>query len=101
MSSRKMRGNGKGEKVEIILTFQSLIKVFPCGKKLFLQERYVSINFYFLLGIYFIYISNAVPKVPHMLPHPLPHPPTPSFWPWHSPVLRHIKFARPMGLSFH
>jgi hypothetical protein len=29
----------------------------------------------------------------------LPHPPTPTSWPWHSPV--HIKFARPMGLSFH
>jgi hypothetical protein len=57
--------------------------------------------FIFLLGIYFIYISNAIPKVPHILPHPLPHPPTPTSWPWHSPVLRHIKFARPMGLSFH
>ena len=45
------------------------------------------------LGIYFIYISNAIPKVPH--------PPTPTSWPCRSPVLRHIKFARPMGLSFH
>ena len=34
-------------------------------------------------------------------PLPLPYPPTPTSWPWHSPVLRHIKFARPMGLSFH
>jgi hypothetical protein len=24
-----------------------------------------------------------------------------EFWPWRSPVLRHIKFARPMGFSFH
>jgi hypothetical protein len=31
---------------------------------------------------------------------PLPYPPTPTFWPWHSPVLGHIKFACPMGLSF-
>jgi hypothetical protein len=51
----------------------------------------------FLLGIYFIYISNVILKVPH----PLPHPPTPSSWPCCSPVLRHIKFTRPMGLSFH
>jgi hypothetical protein len=57
--------------------------------------------FFFLIRYFFIYISNAIPKVPHMLPHPLPHPPTPTFWPWHSPVLRQIKFARPMGLSFH
>ena len=54
----------------------------------------------FLLGIFLIYISNAIPKVPHTIP-PLPYPPTPTSWPWCSPVLRHIKFARPMGLSFH
>jgi hypothetical protein len=33
--------------------------------------------------------------------HPLPYPPTLTSWPWRSPVLRHIKFARPMGFSFH
>ena len=31
---------------------------------------------------------------------PLPYLPTPPFWPWRSPVLGHIKFACPMGLSF-
>jgi hypothetical protein len=56
---------------------------------------------FILLGIYFIYIFNAIPKVPHTLPHSLSHPPTPTSWPWRSPVLRHIKFARLMGLSFH
>jgi hypothetical protein len=56
---------------------------------------------YFLLGIYFFYISSAIPKVPHTLPYPLRHPPTPTSWPWHYPVLRHIKFARPKGLSIH
>jgi hypothetical protein len=54
---------------------------------------------YFLLGIFLIYISNAIPKVPHTL-LTLPYPPTPTFWPWRSPVLGHIKFAWPMGLSF-
>ena len=52
------------------------------------------------LGAYFIYISNAIPKVPHILP-PLPYTPTPTSWPWSYPVLGHIKFAQPMGLSFH
>jgi hypothetical protein len=52
------------------------------------------------MGISFIYISNAISKVPHILPHPFPHPPTPTSWPCRSHVLRHIKFARPMGLSF-
>ena len=31
---------------------------------------------------------------------PLPYPPTPPFWPWRNPVLGHIRFACPMGLSF-
>ena len=31
---------------------------------------------------------------------PLPYPPIPIFWPWLSPVLGHIQFACPMGLSF-
>jgi len=51
-----------------------------------------------LLGIFFIYISSAIPRVPPS--PPLPYPPTPTSWPWRSPILRHIKFARPMGLSF-
>jgi hypothetical protein len=50
-----------------------------------------------ILGVFFGYISNAIPKFPHT--PPLPYPPTPTSWPWCSPVLRHIKFARPMGLS--
>jgi hypothetical protein len=32
---------------------------------------------------------------------PIPYPPTSISWPWCSPILRQIKFARPMGLSFH
>jgi hypothetical protein len=43
---------------------------------------------------------QCYPKSP---PHPPPHFPThpfPIFWPWHSPVLGHIKFKCPMGLSF-
>jgi hypothetical protein len=38
-------------------------------------------------------------KSPIPTPPPLPYPPTPPFWPWRSPVLGHIKFASPMGLS--
>jgi hypothetical protein len=34
-----------------------------------------------------------------ILTSPIPYPPTPTFWPWGSPVLGHIKFASPMGLS--
>jgi hypothetical protein len=45
---------------------------------------------FFLLRIFFNYISNAIPKVP---PPQLPYPLIPIFWPWHSPVLGHITFA--------
>jgi hypothetical protein len=49
--------------------------------------------------IFFIYISNTIPKVPYTLPpHTpplLPNPPTPVSWPWHSPVQGHMIFAIP------
>jgi hypothetical protein len=55
---------------------------------------------YFLLDIFFIYISNAIPKFPYTLPPPsspthllpLLGPGVPLYW-------EHIKFARPRGLS--
>jgi hypothetical protein len=84
------------------------------GYQINVSERYIHIKFilflstmnnlfiyFFKLGNYFIYISNAIPKVPHMLPYSLPYTPTPTSWPWRSPVLGHIKFAWPMGHSFH
>jgi hypothetical protein len=54
----------------------------------------------FLLDIFFIYISNAIPKVPYTLPPPCyPTHSFPLLGPGVSPVLGHIKFARPRGLS--
>jgi hypothetical protein len=38
-----------------------------------LKKRF-SFLFYFLLGVLLIYISNAIPKVPHNLPPPTPLP---------------------------
>jgi hypothetical protein len=53
----------------------------------------------FLLDIFFIYISNITPfpgfpsenPIPFTLPM-LTNQPTPSSWPWHSPILGHITF---------
>jgi hypothetical protein len=40
---------------------------------LYCNNVIVSLFKIFLLGIFLIYISNAIPKVPHILPHiPLP-----------------------------
>jgi hypothetical protein len=65
-----------------------------------LDFNFFFLELIFLLGIFLIYISNAIQKVPNILPPTLPYPPIPTFWPWHSPVLGHIKFASPVGLSF-
>jgi hypothetical protein len=43
---------------------------------------------------------QCYPKGPPYPPPPIPYLPTPPFWPWRSPVLGHIQFACPMGLSF-
>jgi hypothetical protein len=56
--------------------------------------------FIFLLDIFFIYISNAIPKVPYTPPPAtLSYPLTPTSWPFHFPVLGYIKFASPKDLS--
>jgi hypothetical protein len=49
----------------------------------------------FLLDIFFIYISNAISKVPYTLPRPAPLPTHPTSWPWCTSLLRHIIYARP------
>jgi hypothetical protein len=58
--------------------------------------------FFFFFITYFSQLHfQCYPKSPpHPPPPPLPYPPIPIFWPWRSPVLGHIKFACPMGLSF-
>ena len=52
---------------------------------------------------YFLYIHFKFQMFPKSSLYPLPtlllYPPTPASWPWHSPVLGHIKFAIPKGLS--
>jgi hypothetical protein len=50
--------------------------------------------------IFFIYISNSNLKVHYTLPQTCSStPPTPSTWPWCSPVMGHIKFTRPRDIS--
>jgi hypothetical protein len=60
--------------------------------------------FRFFFNIFFIrYFPHlhfqCYPKSPPS-PPPLPYQTTPTFWPWYSPILGHIKFASPVGLSF-
>jgi hypothetical protein len=60
----------------------------------------VWVAFFFLFPIfirYFLHLHfKCYPKSPLYAPSPLlPYPPTPASWPWISPLLGHIKFARP------
>jgi hypothetical protein len=50
---------------------------------------------YFLHLHFKCYSKSPLYPPPALLPYPL----TPTFWLWRSPVLGHIKFARPRGLS--
>jgi hypothetical protein len=61
--------------------------------------------FFFFFHIFYYYVFSSITfrmlSQKYPIPFPsLPYPPIPIFWPWHSPVLGHIKFASPMGLSF-
>jgi hypothetical protein len=59
----------------------------------------------FIFNIFYYYIFSSITfrmlsqKSPIPSP-PLPYPPIPNFWPWHSSVLGHIKFACLLGHSF-
>jgi hypothetical protein len=69
-----------------------LIPLFQCESDLF---------FFNIFTTYFPQLHfQCYPKSP---PYPPPHFPTHPFlffWPWRPPVLGHIQFASPMGLSF-
>jgi hypothetical protein len=62
--------------------------------------------YFYLFIFYYIFSSITFPMLSQKSPipsPPLPYPLIPIFfffWPWRSPVLGHIQFACPMGLSF-
>jgi hypothetical protein len=64
-----------------------------------LALHFFIILFYFVR--YFLYLHFKCYPETSLYPPPalLPYPPTPTSWPWCSPVLEHVKFARPRGLS--
>jgi hypothetical protein len=72
------------------MTFHACIQ---CISTIYSPLCNLLVTFLFLLDIFFIYISNAIPSPPH--PALLPNPPTPASWSWHSPVLGHMIFKRP------
>jgi hypothetical protein len=65
---------------------------------------FIFIYLFFYLNIfYYVFSSIIFPLLSQKSPIPSLHTPRPThshFWPWRSPVLGHIKFACPMGLSF-
>jgi hypothetical protein len=99
----------------ISLMIKDVEHIFRC----FAAIRYSSVEnfclalcpiFFFRVQVFFIYLFfiryfphlhfQCYPKSPPYPTPPIPYPPTSPFWPWRSPVLGHINFASPMGLSF-
>jgi hypothetical protein len=82
----------------IQLSVQLNICLSPCVSCVGLCLFFPFILFIFLFFPFFIrYLAHLHFQCYTKSP---PYPPTPPFWPWRSPVLGHIKFACPMGLSF-
>jgi hypothetical protein len=73
----------------------NVLKTKSCDLKVFF-----SFFFFFLIRYFPRLHFQCYSKSPPYPPPQIPYPPTPPFWPWRSPVLGHIKFASPMGLSF-
>jgi hypothetical protein len=82
---------------------QSQVQHWLLTKTLTLFDQAMFWFFFFFIIFYYIFSSITFPMLSQKSPipsPPLPYPPLPTFWPWRSPVLGHIKFACPMGLSF-
>jgi hypothetical protein len=69
--------------------------------------KYSFFLFFFIWMLFFcfnlVFSSFTFQMLSQKSPRPfplLPYPPIPTSWPWHSPILRHIMFVRPRGLSF-
>jgi hypothetical protein len=73
----------------------SVLSCSPISQLLFHKKQ--NFNFFIFVFIrYFIHLHfKCYPESPLYPPTLLPNPPTPTSWPWDSPVLGHIKFARP------
>jgi hypothetical protein len=91
------------ENLRTTIKFINFIYLFILQPNISPSSPPSTLFFYFYFFIrYFLHLHfQCYPKSTPYPPTPLPYPPTPTSWPWRSPILRHIKFARPMGLSFH
>jgi hypothetical protein len=83
--SKKISTNQNVQRAHGQTSKQCLLSIF---KNIFYYYVFSSITFRMLSQ------KSPIPSPP------LPYPPIPIFWPWCFPVLGHIKFACPMGLSF-
>jgi hypothetical protein len=78
--------------------------LFCCILLYYIFFHYICLCYcYYYYIRYFLHLHfQCYPKNPPYLPPPnSPNQLTPTCWPWCSPVLRHIKFARPRGLRIH
>jgi hypothetical protein len=94
------KGNTKN--VSVYLYHQVILLSKPMTLLLALRTLRKAMFFFFLIFFitYFPQLHfQCYLKSPPYPPPNFPTHPFPFFWPWRSPVLGHIKFACPMGLS--
>jgi hypothetical protein len=60
-----------------VLKIYLLLRFINCFFLIFIVAKAVLLKYFYY--IFSSYISNAIPKVPHILPPPLPYPPIPIF----------------------
>ena len=90
------------EDLKTFRRWMELEKIGLCGVSLWVVLGMTLCHLLLLFFFrYFLYLHfKCYPKSSLYPPSALlPYPPTPTSWPWHSPVLGHIKFAIPQGLS--
>ena len=85
LKCQKVRLTGHSREPDIVRPLYLFVCLFVC---LFIIR--------YFLYIHFKCYSKSSLYPPSAL---LPYPPTPTSWPWHSPVLGHIKFEIPRDLS--
>jgi hypothetical protein len=79
----------------------TLTLLLALGTPFLLLDSLAQPNFFQFFIIYFLHLHFKCYPQSSLYPVPtlLLYPPNPTSWPWHFPVLEHIKFTRPRGLS--
>ena len=107
IGARKQRITNQRYRITFITVLQPILSYYFQTLDLILmilrsnhyqQKQNNFFNFYQIFSTFTFQMLSGKSLTPPP-PALLPYSPTPTSWPWSSPVLGHTKFARPRGLS--